>query len=188
MGTWESSRTPKTSEFDCMGQNTSPWSVFHVIGKLLKCRCRKWPCMIHLNVYRTSYGKKKSWESNWQLDSRPLKVGNQPDPNVCRWRATHHWKALNENYKFASDLILIKGLSKELWIHKVPGVQTGIVLGLLLGSHETKSHSDVGATSNAKNTIWEKVVASPESGPWWVLWNQSCLWLVLAPRVLQNAN
>ncbi len=24
--------------------------------------------------------------------------------------------------------------------------------------------------SNAKNTIWEKVVASPESGPWWVKW------------------
>jgi hypothetical protein len=24
MGTWESSMTPKTSEFDCRGQNTSP--------------------------------------------------------------------------------------------------------------------------------------------------------------------
>ncbi len=24
--------------------------------------------------------------------------------------------------------------------------------------------------SNAKNTIWGKVVASPESGPWWVKW------------------
>jgi hypothetical protein len=34
-----------------------------------------------------------------------------------------------------------------------------------------------------KNTIWKKVVASPESRPWWVLWVQSCPWLVLAPRV-----
>jgi hypothetical protein len=33
-----------------------------------------------------------------------------------------------------------------------------------------------------ENTIWGKVVASPESGPWWVLWVQSCPWLVLAPR------
>jgi len=38
----------------------------------------------------------------------------------------------------------------------------------------------------ANNTIWGKVVASPESGPWWVLWVQSCLWLVLAPKVLQH--
>jgi hypothetical protein len=38
--------------------------------------------------------------------------------------------------------------------------------------------------SNAENTIWGKVVASLEFGPWWVLWVQSCSWLVLAPRVL----
>jgi hypothetical protein len=38
----------------------------------------------------------------------------------------------------------------------------------------------------AEYTIWGKVVASPESGPWWVLWIQSHLWLVLAPRVLQK--
>jgi len=38
--------------------------------------------------------------------------------------------------------------------------------------------------SNVENTIWGKVVASPESRPWWVLWVQNCSWLVLAPRVL----
>ncbi len=37
--------------------------------------------------------------------------------------------------------------------------------------------------SNADNTIWGKVMASPKSGPWWILWIQSCLWFVLAPRV-----
>jgi hypothetical protein len=42
--------------------------------------------------------------------------------------------------------------------------------------------------NNTENTIWGKVVASPESGPWWVMWVQSCPWLVLAPRVLQNTN
>jgi hypothetical protein len=31
MGTWESSGTPKTLEFDCRGQNTSPWGVLHAI-------------------------------------------------------------------------------------------------------------------------------------------------------------
>jgi hypothetical protein len=48
--------------------------------------------------------------------------------------------------QLASNLIPIGGLSKELWSCKVLGVQTGIVSGLLLGSLETKSHSDVSAT------------------------------------------
>jgi len=143
MGTSESSETPEISEFDCRGQNTSPWDDLHVIGKLLNCRCRKWPRMCHLDICRTSYGKKKGRESIWQFDSRPLKVRNRLDPDVCRWSATHRWKALNESYKFASDLISIRGLNKELWTHKVPGVQTGIVSGLFLGSPGTKSHLDV---------------------------------------------
>jgi hypothetical protein len=126
-------------------KNTLPWSVLHDIGKLLKCRCRKWPHMSHLDIWNTSYGKKKGRESNWQFDSRPLKVGNRLDPSVCRLSATDRWKALNKSYKFASDPIPIRCLSKELWTHKVLGVQTGIVSGLLLGSLGTKSHLDVGA-------------------------------------------
>jgi hypothetical protein len=38
---------------------------------------------------------------------------------------------------------------------------------------------------DAKYTIWGKVVASPESGPWWVLWIQGRPWLVLAAKVFQ---
>jgi hypothetical protein len=131
--TWESSRTPQTSKFDCRGQNTSPWGVLHVIGKLLKCKCRKWPCMSHLDICSISYGKRKGGESNLQFHSCPLKVNNWPDPGVCKWSAKHHWKALKESYKFALDLIPIGGLTNELWIHKVPKVQTGTILGFLLG-------------------------------------------------------
>ncbi len=39
MGTWESSGTPKTLEFDCRGQNTSHQGVLYIIGKLSKRRC-----------------------------------------------------------------------------------------------------------------------------------------------------
>jgi len=120
------------------------WGVLHDIGKLMKCRCRKWPCMIHLDICSTSYGKKDR-ESNQQFDSQPLKIRNQFDPCVWRWNVTHHWKDLNMSYKFSLDFIPIRGLSKELWTHKVPGVQTGTVSGLLLGSPWTKIHSDVGA-------------------------------------------
>jgi hypothetical protein len=37
----------------------------------------------------------------------------------------------------------------------------------------------------AEYTIWGKVMASLESGPWWVLWIWGRSWLVLAPKVLQ---
>jgi hypothetical protein len=101
--------------------------------------------MSHLDICSTSYGKKKGRKSNWEFDSQPLKVKNRPDPSVCRWSATHRWKALKENYKFASDLNLIRVLNKELWTHKVLRVQTGTVSRLLLRSLGTKNHSDVGA-------------------------------------------
>ncbi len=90
--------------------------------------------------------KKKGLESNWQFDSWPLKVGNRPNPGACRWSVIHRWKALKENYKFALDLVPIGVLSKELWPHKVFGIQTETVSGLLLESPGTKNHSDVGAT------------------------------------------
>jgi len=58
---------------------------------------------------------------------------------------THSWKALDKNYNFASYLIPIGGLSKELWSYKVARVQTATISGLLLGSPKIKSYSDVGA-------------------------------------------
>jgi hypothetical protein len=79
--------------------------------------------MSHLDICSTSYGRKKGRESNWQFDSQPQKVGNRPDPGVCKWSATHRWKAIEESYKFALDLISIQGLSRELGTPKVPGVQ-----------------------------------------------------------------
>ncbi len=36
-----------------------------------------------------------------------------------------------------------------------------------------------------ENTIRRKVVASPKSGPWWILWVRVCLWFVHAPKVFQ---
>jgi hypothetical protein len=107
---WDS----RNSEFDYKGQNTSYWSVFYIIGKLSKCKCRKWARMNHLDIFNTSYGKKKGRERNWQFDSWPLKVRNRPDLNAWKGSATHRWKALNESYNFALNIVPIGGLSKEL--------------------------------------------------------------------------
>jgi len=144
-GTWESSGIPKNSERDYKGQNTSHWSVSYTIGKVLKFRCPKWSRMSHLDICSTSYGRKKGRESNWQFDSRPLKIGNRPDSGVCGWSATHHWKALEESYNFASNLVPIRGWGEKLWMPKVSGVQTGTVSGLHFGSPEKKCHSDASA-------------------------------------------
>jgi hypothetical protein len=116
----------------------------------LKLRCRKWARMSHLDICSTSYGKKKGRESNWQFDSRPLKVGNRPDLGACRWSATHCWKALDESYKFASNLVPIGGMGKELWHRKMAGVQTRTVSRLLLGSPGIKSHLDAGAVERRR--------------------------------------
>ncbi len=82
VGDLESSGTPESLELDRKGQNTSPWGVLGVIEKVLKCRCPKWPRIGHLDICSPSYGQKKGRESNWQFDSRPLKVGNRTLPDI----------------------------------------------------------------------------------------------------------
>ncbi len=87
-GKLESYGTPKNSELDFKGQVSLHLSVFGVVGKVLKCKCPKWPRMSHLDICSPSYGQKKGWESNWQFDSWPLKVGNRPLSDICWQSAT----------------------------------------------------------------------------------------------------
>ncbi len=129
-GDLESSGTPECSELDIKGQNTSHWSFGHwgvlsVIGKVLKRRYLKWPRIGHLDICSPSYGQKKGRESNWQFDSRPLKVGNRPLPDVRFRSTTWRWKDLDESYNFGLDLVAIQLRSRELWKFKVPRVPPG---------------------------------------------------------------
>jgi len=48
---------------------------------------------------------KERLESNYQFDSQPLEVKNRPYFLAFRWRATCRWKALNEGYNLALDII-----------------------------------------------------------------------------------
>jgi hypothetical protein len=126
------------------GQNPLDWKVFYIIENLLKLKCLKWARMTHLDIWNISYGQKKGRESNWQFDSRPLKVKNRPNFLICRWRATHRWKALEEGYNFALNFISIGGLHAKLWGPKVVGGPTLGISGLPFGSPGTKDHLDVG--------------------------------------------
>jgi hypothetical protein len=98
----------------------------------------------------TSYGQMKGWESNWQFDLWPWKVMNRPNSIVCRWRAKCRWEDLDEGYNFGLNLILIGGLHKKLWTHKVARIPTLAISGLSLGSPGTKSHSDATLAGRCK--------------------------------------
>jgi hypothetical protein len=100
VGDLESFGTPECLAWQ-QGQNTSHWGLLGVIGKVLKRRYRKWPRIGHLDICSPSYGQKKGRESNWQFDSRPLKVGNRPLPNIRFERATWRPKGV-PNVKLTS--------------------------------------------------------------------------------------
>ncbi len=105
VGDLESSGTPECLELDNRGQNTLYWGVLSVIGKFLNYRCLKCPRIGHLDICSPSYGQKKGRESNWQFDSRPLKVKNRPLSDVRIVSATRRWKDLDEGYNFGLDLV-----------------------------------------------------------------------------------
>jgi hypothetical protein len=121
----ESSGTLECLEFDRKGQNTSHWNVLGVVEKVLKRRYRKCPRIGNSDICSPSYGQKKGRESNWQFDSRPLKVGNRCLPDIRFEHATWRWKDLDEGYNFGSNLIAIGLCSRELWRFKVPRVLPG---------------------------------------------------------------
>jgi hypothetical protein len=74
--------------------------------------------------------------------------------------------------------------------HKIMGPQScpKIARVLTLGISKLSGQNAIwmwASWSGIKYTIRGKVVASPKSKPWWILWVQVCPWFVLAPKVLQ---
>jgi len=130
-----------------------------------------------LDICSPSYGQKKGRESNWQFDSRPLKVRNQPLLDICKRSAIGHWKALKESYNFGSNLskrvttlVQISFQSevgaKRYEFPKFRESNPGQFQDSSLGVSRKSAIRMWLPRSDAKNTIWGKVVASPEFGPW----------------------
>jgi hypothetical protein len=134
--------------------------------------------MNYLGSWNISYSQKNGRESNWQFDSWALKVKNHLDFLVCRWHATYIWKDLDEGYNFALNLTSIEGLHIKLWASKVIGVPSVEISGLPF-------RNDIWVLvpwPGTKYTIREKVVASPKSRLWWVLWIHVYLWFIHSPK------
>ncbi len=106
----DSQWTSKISKSNCRGQNSMACGVLYIIEKLLERRCLKWARIAHLDIWNTSYGQKKGWESNCQFDSRPQKVRNRPNLLGYRGHAIYCWKAFDKSYNFASNRVAIRGL------------------------------------------------------------------------------
>ncbi len=185
-GKLESSGTPENSELEFKGQNTSHWGVLYTIGKVLKCRCPKWPRMSHLDIWSPNDGQKKGWESNWQFDSRPLKVTNRPLPDVCSRSATWRWKALDESYNFGSNFVSIQAQGEKLWMPKILGVQIGTVSGFHLGSPGKKSHLDVTSARSCREYYKGEGGGFPRVQAVVSQVSPSCPWFVPTPKRVQN--
>jgi hypothetical protein len=116
------------------------------------------------------------------LTTRPLKAENCCNFLACRWCVTYRSKGLNDRYNFASNFILIRGLHAKLWAPKIAGVSVVGILGLPLGSPRINWHLVLVPWPSTKHTIRGKVVVSPKSKPWWILWIRVCPWFVHAPK------
>jgi hypothetical protein len=138
-----------------------------------------------LNTQNTSYGQKKGWKLNWQFDSQLVKVGNRPNFLLWRWCMTYCWKFLDKGYNFSLNLISIGGPQTKLWAPKVARIPTSGISGLPLGVSGQNAIWALVPWLGTKYTIRGKVVASPKSGLWWILWVSICSWLILAPKVLK---
>ncbi len=104
---------------------------------------------------------------------------------MCKQRATYCWKALDEGYNFALDLIAIGGLRRKLCVLKVVKVLAMGISGLPLGSPRTKSHLDVALVE--RHRVYYKGEGGGFPQVWAVvsLMCPSCPWFVLTPKVLQ---
>jgi hypothetical protein len=176
--------TLESSESNWRGQNPLDWKFCYIIGKFLEHRCLKWARMTHLDTSNTSYGQKKGWESNWQFDSRPLKVENSPDFLLCKCNSTYHWKALDKGYNFALDLISIEGLHTKSWESQLWEFRDSN-----LGVSRQNDIWVLVPWPDIEYTIRGKVVASPKSELWCVLCtkvlqlhtNQLVVWFCVGP-------
>jgi hypothetical protein len=104
---------------------------------------------------------------------------------VCRQCVTYHWKALDEGYNFALDLIAIRGLHRKLHAFKVAGVPVVAISGLPLGNPRTKSHLDVAPVERHRVYYKGEGGGFPQVQVVVNLVCPGCAWLILAPKVPQ---
>jgi hypothetical protein len=82
------------------------------------------------------------------------------------WHATYLWKAFEEGYNFALNLISIRGLHTKLWDSKIVKVPILRIWDFKLGVPRQNDIWVLVPWPSTKYTIRGKVVASPKFGSW----------------------
>jgi hypothetical protein len=167
------------------------WGVLGVIGKVLKCKYRKWPRVGHLDICNPSYGQKKGRESNCQFDSRPQKVKNRLFPTSelrvqyvvgkISTRATSLVQTLLQSDFAVGSYELPKSRDSN-WDN------FGTISGLQLGSPGKKNHLDVVPEMWRREYYMGEGGGFPQVRAVMCLVVQSARGLSQHPRVFPNVN
>jgi hypothetical protein len=167
--------TPKFSKSDFKGQNPLDWRVLYIIRKLLELRYLKWVHMTHLDTSNTSYDQKKGWVGIAQISL--CAGGMWHTLGKLSTKVTTLLQASSQSEVFTQSYVPPKLRESQLWEFRDShlGVLGQNVIWVLV------------LWSSTKYSIRGKVVASPKSGPWWVLWVCVCQWLIRAPKCYNYA-
>jgi hypothetical protein len=153
--------------------------------ELLERRCLKWARITLLDNLKHKLWSKEGPGVKMSIWLPTSKVKNRPDFLVCRWHATYHWKALDDGYNFALDLISIWGYKQSYGAPKSQESQLWEFQDSQVGDSRQSDIWMPAPWPGIEYTIRGKMVASPKSRSWWVLWVRVCMWLVLTSKVLQ---
>jgi hypothetical protein len=94
-------------------------------------------------------------------------------------------KSSQRGLQLCLDLTSIGGMHAKLWASKLWESQLWQFRNSHLGVLGQNAIWMWASWRGTEYTMRGKVVASPKSGPWWVLWVWICSSLVLAPKVFQ---
>jgi hypothetical protein len=125
--------------------------------------------MCHLDICSPSYGQKKGQESNWQFDSRPLKVGNRLVPDVHFKSATWVGKISSRATSLVQTSSRSEVRARSYEVPKSWESKPGQFRDSTLGVPGKRAIRMPLPWANAENIIGSMVVAPPEPGLWCVL-------------------
>jgi len=150
VGDLESSGTPECLELNSKAQNTLHWGVLSVIGKVLKRRYRKWPCIGNSDICSPSYGQKKGRESKWQIwlpttKSQESTCSRRPNWE-CDTALERSWQGLQLWFRPRRDQTLQSGVMAV----QSSGSPAETISGFHFGSPNKMCHLDVVPMASCK--------------------------------------
>jgi len=123
-------------------------------------------------IWNTSYGQKKGRESNSRespsFDSRPLKVGNWPLPDVRFGKCDTASESSQWELQLCFRPHCNRRSARKVMGLQSPGSPIGAISGLPRGSPGKNSHLDVASVESCRIYYKGEVVGFPQGGRCWL--------------------